>query len=196
MKASKGAVAAVLHAAAFLLPVAVEGKNPFSSSFPGRRSDGKIDADSSSVASATAGGGGQNERGEGGGGAAPARSLQDCAEPEAWHPQYSKPWSEGDCAFVVDCNSPSYDTQLECCKGEYRGQSTGYCLSTLPSPPTSSPTETGPLDVYYPDYRGQPSWAEGYCINTRPVPSGTPTYTSQLACCKGAYGGQVSGAFD
>ena len=62
----------------------------------------------------------------------------------------------------------------------------------LPSPPTTSPTDVGELDVYYPDY-GQPSWPEGFCINTRPLPSGRSTYLTMLDCCKGAYGGQQSG---
>ena len=71
----------------------------------------------------------------------------------------------------------------------------GKCISMLPSPPTMSPTETGGLDVYYPDYTNQPSWAEGFCINTRPMPSGRPTFDTMLACCIGAYGGQMSGEF-
>ena len=73
----------------------------------------------------------------------------------------------------------------------------------IPSPPEisapwladisdSSPTvDTGALEVYYPDYKQ--AWTEGLCINTGPLPSGRPTYATMADCCKGAYGGQVSG---
>ena len=64
-------------------------------------------------------------------------------------------------------------------------------MSKLESPPTTSPTNTGNTgSLYYPDY--ETAWPEAGCVNVLPVPSGRPTYTSQLACCKGAYGGQVS----
>jgi len=109
----------------------------------------------------------------------------------AWHPQYSSGWTNGFCRFTVDCNSPAYTSELLCCRGAYAGQTSGTCLSSLPSPPTMSPTESGGLDVYYPDYAT--SWAAAGCINTRPLPSGRPSYSSQILCCKGAYGGQVSG---
>jgi len=109
----------------------------------------------------------------------------------AWHPQYSAGWTEGYCRLTVDCNSPSYSTQLACCKAAYAGQMSGTCLMNLPSPPTMSPTQTGGLDVYYPDY-GK-AWPMGSCTNTRPLPTGRPNYSTMLACCKAAYGGQISG---
>ena len=67
----------------------------------------------------------------------------------------------------------------------------GVCLSQLDSPPTTSPTSTGGLDVYYPDY--ETAWDKAACVNTRPMPSGRPVYSTMLACCKGAYAGQMSG---
>ena len=111
--------------------------------------------------------------------------------PLAWHPTYSATWSGGYCRLVRDCNSPSYSTELSCCQIAYAGQRSGNCLAALPNPPTTSPTGTGGLGVYYPDYKLD--WSEGYCVNTRPMPSGRPTYTTMLQCCKGAYGGQMSG---
>lgn len=124
------------------------------------------------------------------------RELQSCWNNKnlvaKWHPQYSAGWASGYCRLTIDCNSPSYNTELACCKGAYAGQTSGFCLSQLPAPPTTSPTTTGGLSVYYPDY-GTP-WDQATCINMRPMPSGRPTYTSQLACCKGAYAGQMSGA--
>jgi len=112
--------------------------------------------------------------------------------PLRWHPNYSAGWTNGYCQLTQDCNSPAYTTQLACCKAAYAGQVSGFCLSRLPNPPTTSPTkeDTG-LDVYYPDY--DTAWPDAGCKNTRPMPSGRPTYPTMLACCKGAYGGQVSG---
>jgi len=69
-----------------------------------------------------------------------------------WHPVYSQGWLGGSCQFTIDCNSPGYDTELDCCKGAYPGQSSGYCLSQLPNPPTLSPTGTGMLYRYYYHY--------------------------------------------
>ena len=113
-------------------------------------------------------------------------------KPAAWHPQYSQGWSDGHCRYTVDCNSPSYSSELACCKGAYAGQVSGACLRRLPSPPTSSPTgEGGGLAVYYPDYNT--AWPDAKCINVAPMPSGRPTYSTMLACCKSAYAGQVSG---
>ncbi|KAL7528540.1 hypothetical protein ACHAXR_002501, partial [Thalassiosira sp. AJA248-18] len=97
------------------------------------------------------------------------------------------------CRFTIDCNSPSYSTLLACCLGAYSGQSSGYCLSQLPSPPTMDPTDSGGLDEWYPDY--DTAFADAYCINTRPMPpnGSRPTFSTMLACCKGAYSGQSSG---
>ena len=108
-----------------------------------------------------------------------------------WHPQYYAGWTKGFCGFIKDCNSPGYSTELACCKHAYAGQMSRYCVSKLPSPPTTSPTKGGGLDVYYPDY--DTAWTEAGCINNYPMPSGRPMYTTMVACCKHAYGGQVSG---
>ena len=98
-----------------------------------------------------------------------------------------------DCTLTTDCNSgPGYDSELECCNGEYSSQSSGSCLQSLPNPPTTSPTESGPLDVFYPDY--STAWSQGACINTRPLPSGRPNYPTLSECCAEAYRGQSSNA--
>jgi hypothetical protein len=113
---------------------------------------------------------------------------------DVWYPNYEVSWTDGECINKrpLPNGRPSYDSQLACCKGAYGGQVSGACLAGLPSPPTESPTATGGLDVWYPNY--DIGWTDGVCINQRPLPSGRPTYTSMLACCKGAYGGQTSGA--
>ena len=121
------------------------------------------------------------------------RDLQaSCESTAAWHPDYSVGWDQGKCDFTTTCNSPSYSTNLACCKGAYGGQIWNYCVSQMVNPPTMSPTKTGGLDAYYPNY--DVAWPEGYCANTVPMPSSRPVYTTMLGCCKGAYGGQTSGA--
>lgn len=81
---------------------------------------------------------------------------------------------------------------MACCRAAYAGQTSGNCLMNLPNPPTTSPTGSGGLDVWYPDY-SIGNFAAGFCRNDRPLPNGWPTYSSNLACCLGAYGGQMSG---
>lgn len=72
----------------------------------------------------------------------------------------------------------------------------GICISQLATPPTTSPTGSGGLDFFYPDY--DTAWSVAGCLNTRPLPyknkNDRPSYSTMIACCKGAYGGQMSGA--
>eukprot|EP00584_Thalassiosira_punctigera_P003887 CAMPEP_0172547600 /NCGR_PEP_ID=MMETSP1067-20121228/17092_1 /TAXON_ID=265564 ORGANISM="Thalassiosira punctigera, Strain Tpunct2005C2" /NCGR_SAMPLE_ID=MMETSP1067 /ASSEMBLY_ACC=CAM_ASM_000444 /LENGTH=57 /DNA_ID=CAMNT_0013334709 /DNA_START=11 /DNA_END=180 /DNA_ORIENTATION=- len=56
---------------------------------------------------------------------------------------------------------------IACCKGAYGGQVSGKCLAALPSPPTTSPTSAGGLEVYYPDYGT--AWRSATCINDWPL---------------------------
>ena len=69
-------------------------------------------------------------------------------------------------------------------------QNVGKCLSTLPNPPTGSPTRSGGLEVYYPDYSVR--FPEGICINDAPLPNGRVIYPTKEQCCAGAYAGQSS----
>ncbi|EJK66245.1 hypothetical protein THAOC_12848 [Thalassiosira oceanica] len=114
-----------------------------------------------------------------------------------WYPDYGTEWTSAGCLNTLPLpynnvnDRPNYPTQLECCKAAYGGQMSGACLSQLESPPTTSPTTAGNIgSLYYPDYNT--AWPDAGCTNVLPVPSGRPTYASHLACCKGAYGGQVS----
>jgi len=69
------------------------------------------------------------------------RDLEaSCASTAAYHPDYSLPWNQGKCDLTITCYSPSYATELACCKAEYANQESGYCISQLDNPPTSSPT--------------------------------------------------------
>ena len=124
------------------------------------------------------------------------RHLSNCwsgKDPEkAWHPTYAAGWTNGYCRFTIDCNSPSYSSEVACCNGAYRGQRGNNCLNSLPNPPTGSPTDLGE-GIYYPDYGTD--WAVATCKNDRPWPFGPndrPTYTNMKDCCDNAYGGQVS----
>ena len=110
------------------------------------------------------------------------RGLFQCDTVPAYHPTYSLPWNLGKCQFVITCNSPSYTTELECCKAAYAGQTDNYCISQLANPPTPQPTNVGGPDIYYPDFTL--AWSEGKCINTTPVPSGRLTYTSMLTVAR------------
>ena len=113
---------------------------------------------------------------------------------DVWYADYDQDWADATCINEgpVPNGRPVYDTMLACCKAAYSGQSSGACLQALPTPPTSSPTGADGLDVWYADY--DQDWTNGVCINEGPVPNGRPVYDSMLACCKGAYSGQLSGA--
>ena len=105
----------------------------------------------------------------------------DCSTIASWHPQYSGGWAGGYCDFVIDCDSPGYSSELSCvrvfhmlfelfplriirlnlnfrvypqCKSAYAGQMSGYCLSKLEAPPTTSPTTSDfTVDFWYPGKR-------------------------------------------
>ena len=111
-----------------------------------------------------------------------------------WHPNYAVAWNVAGCVKNQDCNSPGYATQLECCKGQYGGQVGGACLAGLATPPTNAPTNVaGPgVTKWYADYGT--SWTAAGCKSTTPNPIyATTLFGTQLECCRGAYGGQVSG---
>jgi len=114
-----------------------------------------------------------------------------------WYADYGTAWGVAGCKNTLPYPlyaSVFYDTNLECCKGAYAGQTSGACLSKLPSPPTSKPTAVGDYGTdWYADY-GK-SWSIAGCKNTLPRPVyAIMLYETQLACCKGAYGGQTSEA--
>ena len=111
---------------------------------------------------------------------------------DVYYPDTSLGWPEGTCtnARPLPNNVRTFPTMLDCCKGSFAGQVSAACLGNLPNPPTASPSETGPLGVYYADYKLP--WPSGKCINDRPLPSGRPTYGTQEVCCISAYGGQQS----
>eukprot|EP00571_Detonula_confervacea_P010027 CAMPEP_0172304092 /NCGR_PEP_ID=MMETSP1058-20130122/5534_1 /TAXON_ID=83371 /ORGANISM="Detonula confervacea, Strain CCMP 353" /LENGTH=446 /DNA_ID=CAMNT_0013015173 /DNA_START=85 /DNA_END=1425 /DNA_ORIENTATION=- len=118
-----------------------------------------------------------------------------------YYADYDTAWTEATCInkapYPETSGRPKYSTMLACCKGAYGGQMSGKCLANLPTPPTTSPTNSGGiLDFFYPDY--DTAWSEAGCSNAAPLPyprkTDRPSYSTMLACCKGAYGGQMSGA--
>jgi len=118
----------------------------------------------------------------------------DSTTPEMWHPNFSVAWSGRGCTLKADCDSRGYSTQVECCKGAFGGQMSGACIKGLPNPPTFSPTTAaGASGKWYVDQGG--AWSTGGCKNTIPYPTyATVFFDTQLLCCKGAFGGQTSGA--
>ena len=112
-----------------------------------------------------------------------------------WYADYGTAWPTAGCKSESPYPiyaSTLYDTQLDCCKAAYAGQSSGACLKGLASPPTSSPTVPGDFGTdWYADYAT--SWSIAGCKNTLPRPNyAIQLYKTQLECCKAAYGGQTS----
>jgi hypothetical protein len=126
--------------------------------------------------------------------APPTVSPTSIDGPNAWYANYDLDFTKGVCInkLPTPTGRTIYDTQLECCKGAYGGQTSGACIKDLPAPPTVSPTPTGGVEIWYqnPDIG---DWTKGYCINKLPTPNDAATYDSELDCCKGAYAGQSSG---
>ena len=113
-------------------------------------------------------------------------SWCDPTTPAKWHPNYAMAWSTAGCTFKADCNSPGYESELACCDGAYGGQVSGACKAGFANPSTTT-------TKWYADYGS--SWAVAGCKSAFPYPSyATTLFDNQLDCCKGAYGGQTSGA--
>eukprot|EP00571_Detonula_confervacea_P010921 CAMPEP_0172303464 /NCGR_PEP_ID=MMETSP1058-20130122/4993_1 /TAXON_ID=83371 /ORGANISM="Detonula confervacea, Strain CCMP 353" /LENGTH=486 /DNA_ID=CAMNT_0013014285 /DNA_START=1 /DNA_END=1461 /DNA_ORIENTATION=+ len=131
----------------------------------------------------------------------PTTSPTGSGGADFYYADYETPWPEATCKndlplpFPRKEDRPNYDTMLACCKGSFGNQQSGACLAILPSPPTTSPTGSGGADFFYPDQ--DTAWPEGTCMNALPLPfpkGDRPTYDTMLDCCKGAFGGQQSGA--
>jgi len=134
--------------------------------------------------------------------------------PVLWHRDLTKTWSAGTCINVADCDSPGFQTQLECCKGAFGGQMSGACLKGLPNPPTPLPTSLltkspshlptslptkSPTALntnegkWYADYGT--TWTDAGCKTTLPHPNyATLFFDTQLECCKSSFAGQTSNA--
>ena len=104
-----------------------------------------------------------------------------------WYPDYGAQWAVGKCIDTLPLppygSRPLYDTQLECCKMAYAGQTNNYCIQNLANPPTSSPsvsptstptsvpTTSKPTGTPTETPTGAPS------ISPTQKPTGTPTET-------------------
>ena len=99
---------------------------------------------------------------------------------------YSQPWPTSGCVQKADCDSPGYADQATCCAAHYGGQTGGDCSNVIA-------TTNQIAGKYYADYATP--WPTAGCKNTLPHPIyATVFYTTQLECCKGAFGGQKSEA--
>ncbi|KAL7485865.1 hypothetical protein ACHAW6_011455 [Cyclotella cf. meneghiniana] len=126
-----------------------------------------------------------------------ASLLPECNLAVLYYPKYDQTdFNKGYCTSnpAYKTAGQGYSTELACCKAYFNGQTSRLCYSKLPNPPTVSPTTKGGevANVWYADYNLD--WTKGKCTNKAPVPNGHKTYESQLACCKGSYAGQASGA--
>ena len=74
-----------------------------------------------------------------------------CADdtPTLWHPDYDTAWSAAGCILTADCDSPGYNTEQECCKGSYGGQTSGACSGETPPQLSGTPNmaRRGPMPV-------------------------------------------------
>lgn len=107
-----------------------------------------------------------------------------------FYPDYSLPWDEGNCKsnLPIPSGRPTYSSIWACCAAAYAGQWSQACVNAAAAASGNNPSSTQPL--YYPDY--SKAWDDGKCINLAPIPSGRPTYSTMLACCKAAYDNQQS----
>lgn len=126
------------------------------------------------------------------------------ASKTGYHPVLAAGWSGGYCRYAVDCDTPSYPSELECCLRAYAGQNSKFCLGQLPAGtvvPDDAESTTAWYNgsgsgLFYPDYRG--AWVDEGCLEAASVldiPSGRPRYDTMLECCNGAYARQESGEF-
>ena len=114
-------------------------------------------------------------------------------------------WATGTCSRGAQCFYNNYPTVEACCANNFPNQPGAACYIAAGRAPTDSPTSvaelgtgsTGTAGFFYPDC--DTAWSEATCLNTLPLPymfeGDRPTYPTMLACCKGAYGGQMSGEF-
>ena len=77
---------------------------------------------------------------------------------DVYYPDYDTTWDKAACVNTrpMPSGRPVYLTMLACCKGAYAGQWSGYCISQLEAPPTTSPTSNDrTVDFWYPGERVQ-----------------------------------------
>ena len=106
-----------------------------------------------------------------------------------FYPDYSLAWDEGTCikTLPIPPGRPTFATLLTCCAIAYAGQYSQACTNSV-----SIINNATNSSLFYPNY--SLAWDVGKCINQLPIPSGWPTYSTQLACCKAAYADQQSKA--
>jgi hypothetical protein len=106
--------------------------------------------------------------------------------PTVWHPNYVVVWSIAGCIYKANCNSPGFITEMACCDGAYGGQVSGAYKAGLIIPSSATTNQ-------YTNY-GM-AWPIAGCKTAFPYPNyATTFYKTQQAFCKGACGGQSSGA--
>jgi hypothetical protein len=85
----------------------------------------------------------------------------------------------------ADCDSPGYADRAMCCAVQYGGQTGGACSSST----TVASTANSNAGEWYADY--DTAWSIAGCKNALPHPNyATTFFTTQMECCKAAFGGQ------
>ncbi len=106
-----------------------------------------------------------------------------------FYPDYLLAWDEGKYikTLPIPPGCPTHATWLTCCAIAYAGQYSQACINSA-----SITNFAINSSLFYPDYSLM--WDVGKCVNMLPIPSGQPTYSTQLSCCKAAYADQQSNA--
>ena len=119
----------------------------------------------------------------------------------SFFPDYETKWEDATCLNTkpfpfTPGSRPVYNTQLECCKLAYAGQTSKACLAGLPEGlrPTSSPT--GPNGPGWYNNQNDGDAAVRVCTQETPRPQwGTSgDYDTLLECCNKEFGWQTSKA--
>ena len=128
----------------------------------------------------------------------PTGSPTDLGEGR-YYPNYETPWEDATCKntkpYPFTPGSRSlYNSQLECCKAAYTGQTSNACLKGLPDGlrPTYSPTGLDG-EVWY-NNQNDGDFAFRVCTQETPRPQwGTVgDYDTLLECCNKEFGSQTS----
>ena len=131
-------------------------------------------------------------------GSRPTGSPTDLGE-GSFFPDYDTKWEDATCLNTkpfpfTPGSRPVYNTQLECCKLAYAGQTSKACLAGLPDGlrPTSSPTGPGGAGWYNNQNDGDA--AVRTCTQETPRPQwGTVgDHDTHLECCNKQFGWQTS----
>ena len=128
----------------------------------------------------------------------PTGSPTDLGE-GSFYPDYETKWEDATCLNIkpfpfTPGSRPLYNSQLECCKMAYAGQTSKACLAGLPDGlrPTSSPTGPGGAGWYNNQNDGDASVRTCTQETPRPQWGTVGDHDTHLECCNKQFGWQTS----